>query len=376
MRVAYDNLGASRKYIASAYWAFTTLTTVGYGDIAAVSRTERVFSIATMMVGVTWYAYVVSSISSIMASFDKRATYVRKKRDQINDFIRVAMLPKQLAIRVRNYMDATFVDPHAVTHEEDTEEVLRELSISLRTEVILWMNKALIRQIGFFDGQPDSFVATTCTLLQLLLADKSDTIVDEGSPSTEMFFLTKGRVIVKRKQVVLKILEAGVFFGEMGCMTGGRRFASVIAAMRCEMYTLLSSDLMRLSLEFPHVLEEMKRVSVKRMQGQKFRNRRMRRSSLIDQTNDMLKKLDGASVRCSNAVGVGVNAVFVVISCVVPIMCVSLQVRSLKTASRPTNAPGIPMEQRASYLATNSGESPRVFLFSILTVRSPRFPGS
>jgi voltage-gated potassium channel Kch len=42
------------RYSTSLYWAFTTLTTVGYGDVSAGTMAEQMFSIATMMIGVTW----------------------------------------------------------------------------------------------------------------------------------------------------------------------------------------------------------------------------------------------------------------------------------------------------------------------------------
>ena len=39
------------RYIASIYWAFTTMTTVGYGDISATTRMERVIACFGMIVG-------------------------------------------------------------------------------------------------------------------------------------------------------------------------------------------------------------------------------------------------------------------------------------------------------------------------------------
>lgn len=33
------------QYVASMYWAFTTLTTVGYGDISAKTVAERIYAI-------------------------------------------------------------------------------------------------------------------------------------------------------------------------------------------------------------------------------------------------------------------------------------------------------------------------------------------
>ncbi|KAL7542680.1 hypothetical protein ACHAXR_012206, partial [Thalassiosira sp. AJA248-18] len=58
------------QYVASMYWAFSTLTTVGYGDISARTPREQVYAMVMMLVGVSWYAYIVSSMSSIMSSFD------------------------------------------------------------------------------------------------------------------------------------------------------------------------------------------------------------------------------------------------------------------------------------------------------------------
>ena len=35
------------------YWAFTTLTTVGYGDIVPVNNDERIFTVVMEFVGLT-----------------------------------------------------------------------------------------------------------------------------------------------------------------------------------------------------------------------------------------------------------------------------------------------------------------------------------
>lgn len=50
------------KYLTSVYWAFTTLTTVGYGDITAHTQWERGFSVLMLMAGAAVFAMLVGCV--------------------------------------------------------------------------------------------------------------------------------------------------------------------------------------------------------------------------------------------------------------------------------------------------------------------------
>lgn len=63
-------------YIASIYWAVTTLATVGFGDITAYSDYERMFAVAWMVVGVGIYSFTIGSLTSILGNQDTR--YIKK----------------------------------------------------------------------------------------------------------------------------------------------------------------------------------------------------------------------------------------------------------------------------------------------------------
>ena len=51
-------------YISSLYWAFATMTTVGYGDIYPITINEKLFAMLSMLVACGVFAYVVGSIAS------------------------------------------------------------------------------------------------------------------------------------------------------------------------------------------------------------------------------------------------------------------------------------------------------------------------
>ena len=65
----YHKLGYS-KYLTSFYWATTTITTVGYGDIGGNNHPEMVLCILIQVIGVTGFAFVSNSLTSIITSYD------------------------------------------------------------------------------------------------------------------------------------------------------------------------------------------------------------------------------------------------------------------------------------------------------------------
>ena len=72
-----------RQYLASVYWAVTTMTTVGYGDIAPVTDSERIFTVFAMIVGGGFYGYVVAQATRIVMDFDAQRGPSRAPRRSV-----------------------------------------------------------------------------------------------------------------------------------------------------------------------------------------------------------------------------------------------------------------------------------------------------
>ena len=53
----------SEQYLFSIYWALTTLTTVGYGDITPANDSERTFVTFTLLGGSLVFAYILGDVS-------------------------------------------------------------------------------------------------------------------------------------------------------------------------------------------------------------------------------------------------------------------------------------------------------------------------
>lgn len=71
--VTWGNLD---KYIVSFYWAISTICTVGFGDIYAVTSVEKVFNIIWICVGVAFYSYTIGTLSSILNYTNKKKSLI------------------------------------------------------------------------------------------------------------------------------------------------------------------------------------------------------------------------------------------------------------------------------------------------------------
>lgn len=59
-----------QAYAVSIYWAFTTMSTMGYGDIRPTTDNEKIFVIIAMIIACGTFAYIVGSIGTIVEGTD------------------------------------------------------------------------------------------------------------------------------------------------------------------------------------------------------------------------------------------------------------------------------------------------------------------
>lgn len=67
-------------YLIAVYFAVTTITTVGYGDISAKNEVERIFCLIIMIIGVTLFSTAASTITSIMSSYDETSAKFNERQ--------------------------------------------------------------------------------------------------------------------------------------------------------------------------------------------------------------------------------------------------------------------------------------------------------
>ena len=71
------------KYAIALYWAFSTMTCVGYGDVVATNRTELVWCLVGMLVGAVAFGYVVGSVFGLMQTLDPQGSEYSTKMARV-----------------------------------------------------------------------------------------------------------------------------------------------------------------------------------------------------------------------------------------------------------------------------------------------------
>jgi hypothetical protein len=71
-------------YITSFYFTVTTIMTVGYGDITAVSSLEKFICIFLMLIGVVAFSFATGAISSIITNQDSAESRLKEKMETLH----------------------------------------------------------------------------------------------------------------------------------------------------------------------------------------------------------------------------------------------------------------------------------------------------
>lgn len=223
------------QYTDALYWAVTTVTTVGYGDISAETTVERLYSIVSMIIGLAFYGYFIGNVASLLSKQDPAKTAYLENLERLSMAVKHRGLPADLQMKLFEYY--TYIWRKKIGFYES--DFVDKLPPGLRREVASFMKKDVIEKVPLFMGASSNFVMEVSVMLKPELASPGEFLFELGDVGNEMFFIVKGELeVIGRDGTIQNILVDGDYFGEIALFMDVKRTAGIRARTYCELYTL------------------------------------------------------------------------------------------------------------------------------------------
>eukprot|EP01083_Nonionella_stella_P293193 997057_1 len=143
------------QYVSAIYWAFSTMTTIGYGDIKAITPNERIFSIFTMIFGGVIFTYGITRVVGIVSTMGKSQRNLMTQLESLCEWSKYHDLDQVLIDDIRTYLHYKNTQMY---FEEDS--IISTLSMPLQKRVLKQVYAKSMEKIELFQHiQNDSFLS-------------------------------------------------------------------------------------------------------------------------------------------------------------------------------------------------------------------------
>ena len=189
----------ARIYLAGAYFAVTTLTTVGYGDITPKTSLEHGVAIGVMFVGILFFSFVVNSMGAALASSSaaaRRSAALRAKFAEVEGWARARALPPALRRRILEYYGEVWV-----RKEEWREaDLYGELPAPLRAEVTRALALDVFRASDLLAAAPEPLLHDMAAAMEPVTVFPGHDLCEQGEEADGLWVMHEGELLVRRER--------------------------------------------------------------------------------------------------------------------------------------------------------------------------------
>ncbi|XP_062266712.1 potassium voltage-gated channel subfamily H member 5-like isoform X3 [Platichthys flesus] len=234
-------------YISSLYFTMTSLTTIGFGNIAPTTDGEKIFSVAMMMVGSLLYATIFGNVTTIFQQMYTNTNRYHEMLNNVRDFLKLYQVPKGLSERVMDFIVSTW----AMSKGIDTDRVLSICPKDMRADICVHLNRQVFNDHPAFRLASDGCLRSLAVEFQTTHCAPGDLIFHIGESVDTLCFVVSGSLEVIQDDEVIAILGKGDVFGDAFWKesTLARACANVRALTYCDLHVIRRDALARV-LEF------------------------------------------------------------------------------------------------------------------------------
>ncbi|NXX02472.1 KCNH2 protein, partial [Larus smithsonianus] len=216
------------KYVTALYFTFSSLTSVGFGNVSPNTNSEKIFSICVMLIGCE------------CRRGGGRGGHARAGGESTRVWQRAAVcVPPRPQPQPR--------PRHVVP------QVLKGFPECLQADICLHLNRSLLQNCKPFKGATKGCLRALAMKFKTTHAPPGDTLVHAGDVLTALYFISRGSIEILRGDVVVAILGKNDIFGEPLNLYArpGKSNADVRALTYCDLHKIHREDLLEVLDMYP-----------------------------------------------------------------------------------------------------------------------------
>uniref|UniRef100_A0A674MQ46 Potassium voltage-gated channel subfamily H member 5 n=1 Tax=Takifugu rubripes TaxID=31033 RepID=A0A674MQ46_TAKRU len=214
---------------------------------AAPAKTQKIFSVAMMMVGSLLYATIFGNVTTIFQQMYANTNRYHEMLNNVRDFLKLYQVPKGLSERVMDYIVSTW----SMTKGIDTEKVLSICPKDMRADICVHLNRKVFNEHPAFRLASDGCLRSLAVEFQTTHCAPGDLIFHAGESVDTLCFVVSGSLEVIQDDEVIAILGKGDVFGDVFWKetTLAHACANVRALTYCDLHVIKREALLKV-LEF------------------------------------------------------------------------------------------------------------------------------
>jgi len=249
-------LASESQYIRSLYWTITTMTTVGYGDITPVLDREYLFASFVMLVGASFYAYIIGNIASLVGQLNASKAQYQQRAQSVTNYLYQQKMPAELVARVQAYYYNRWEKYRNFNEEDLLSDLPRSLALDIKTKLA----HRLIQDVPLFQHASLVIREHLLAALQFEFVDPGSVVARVGERNKKLVFVVEGALDIQFQDEVVGHFGPGEYFGNHSLILDEPRTASVVAKSYCELMYLRRTDYEEIKTLYPEFVDVMKKA--------------------------------------------------------------------------------------------------------------------
>ncbi|CAH8461120.1 unnamed protein product [Schistosoma turkestanicum] len=223
----------SMLYMTSFYFTLSVITSIGFGNVAANTISEKIVSIIFMLIGALVYATIFGNVATILQQTHATRARLRQLMSSVKDFLRIHEVPKELAERVIDYVTSSW----SITKGVDTQTVLNHCPKDMKADLCVHLYRAVFSEHPAFRLASESCLRALAVSFTVQHNAPGDLIFHQGESIDQLCFVVSGSLEVIQDDEIVAILSKGDIFGQpiFKDTDVGQSAASVRALTYCDL---------------------------------------------------------------------------------------------------------------------------------------------